>query len=166
MEHAQREDRAQVSTRSTKPVSPALPNGRNRLRPRSGQFYLLTGKVAPVTQFGTQNNQLLHKYDDEPRLWMNAKTAAAQGLRDNDLVEVTSDVGKIHVKLHGHAGHPPGLCLYDAGYGHLSKGLTTAYGLGASDFGPARHLYRPDQRRPGAQPDLCNGKEGLRWERS
>ncbi|HET6846684.1 MAG TPA: molybdopterin-dependent oxidoreductase, partial [Anaerolineales bacterium] len=30
--------------------------------PAAGQFYLLTGKGARQTQFGTQNNQLLHKY--------------------------------------------------------------------------------------------------------
>ena len=44
-------------------------------QPKEDEFYLLTGKVAQHTQFGTQNNQLLHKYSDEPRLWMNAQTA-------------------------------------------------------------------------------------------
>ena len=47
--------------------------------PKAGQFYLLTGKVAQSTQFGTQNNQLLHKYSDDPRLWMNAATAEKPG---------------------------------------------------------------------------------------
>jgi thiosulfate reductase/polysulfide reductase chain A len=76
---------------------------------------------------------LLHKYEDEPRLWMNAKAAAQQGLRDNDLVEVTSQVGKIHVRLLATEAIRPD-CLYmTPGYGHLSKGLTTGYGLGASD---------------------------------
>ena len=40
-------------------------------QPKAGEFYLLTGKVGQHTQFGTQNNQLLHKYEDEPRLWMH-----------------------------------------------------------------------------------------------
>ena len=44
--------------------------------PGEGEFYLLTGKVAQSTQFGTQNNQLLHKYSDEPRLWMNVQAAS------------------------------------------------------------------------------------------
>jgi thiosulfate reductase/polysulfide reductase chain A len=102
-------------------------------QPSAGQFYLLTGKDARQTQFGTQNNLLLHKYDDEPRLWMNTKTAAGQGLRDNDLVEVTSDVGKIHIRLLATEAIRPDCVYMTPGYGHLSKGLTTAYGLGASD---------------------------------
>jgi thiosulfate reductase/polysulfide reductase chain A len=101
--------------------------------PKSGQFYLLTGKGARQTQFGTQNNQLLHKYDDEPGLWMNVKTVASQGLKDGDMVEVTSDVGKIYVKLQATQAIRPDCVYMIPGFGHLSKGLTTAYGLGSSD---------------------------------
>ncbi len=101
--------------------------------PQDGQFYLLTGKSARQTQFGTQNNQLLHKYDDEPRLWMNAAVAAAQGLRDADVVQVTSDVGQIHVKLLATEAIRPDCVYMTPGFGHLSMGLTTAYGLGSSD---------------------------------
>lgn len=101
--------------------------------PKSGEFYLLTGKGARQTQFGTQNNLLLHKYDDEPRLWMNAKTAAAQGLADNDLVEVTSPIGSVHIKLQATQAIRSDCVYMTPGYGHISKGLTTAYGLGAAD---------------------------------
>jgi thiosulfate reductase/polysulfide reductase chain A len=101
--------------------------------PKDGEFFLLTGKVAQQTQFGTQNNQLLHKYSDEPRLWMNSDSARNLGLKDNDEVEVTSTVGKIHIRLEATQAIRPD-CVYLApGYGHLSKGLTTAYGWGASD---------------------------------
>ena len=92
----------------------ALPVWEEPLRPKAGEFYLLTGKVAQYTQMGTQNNQLLHKYADEPRLWMNTQTAQSLGLADNDIVEVTSPVGMIHIQLAGHPGHPPGLRLPDA----------------------------------------------------
>jgi thiosulfate reductase/polysulfide reductase chain A len=101
--------------------------------PEEGQFYLLTGKVAQHTQFGTQNNQLLHKYSDEPRLWMNAKTAAEKGLNEGDWVEVTSEVGKLNVLLHATEAIRPDCVYMTPGYGHLSKGLTTAYGVGAND---------------------------------
>ena len=60
---------------------------------------MLTGKVATGTQFGTQNNQLLHKYSDEPQLWMNTQTADALGLETDDWVEVTSEVGQLHTRL-------------------------------------------------------------------
>jgi thiosulfate reductase/polysulfide reductase chain A len=101
--------------------------------PKENEFYLLTGKVAQQTQFGTQNNQLLHKYSDEPRLWMNAKTATQNGLSDGDWVEVASKVGKIHTRLLATEAIRPDCVYMTPGYGHLSKGLKTAYGIGASD---------------------------------
>ena len=101
--------------------------------PESGQFYLLTGKDARQTQFGTQNNRLLRKFDDEPGLWMNAGVAASQGLHDGDTVEVASEVGKLWAKLQATKGIRPDCVFMTAGYGHLSMDLTTAYGLGACD---------------------------------
>ncbi|MBL8078829.1 MAG: molybdopterin-dependent oxidoreductase [Anaerolineales bacterium] len=112
---------------------PGVPTWEEPPQPAEGQFYLLTGKVAQSTQFGTQNNQLLHKYSDDPRLWINAKTAANLGLADDDWVEVTSSVGMIHTRLQVTQAIRPD-CLYmTPGYGHLSKGLTTAFGVGAAD---------------------------------
>jgi thiosulfate reductase/polysulfide reductase chain A len=89
--------------------------------------------VAQSTQFGSQNNQLLHKYSDEPRLWMNSKTAKSLGLVDNELVEVTSLAGKIQVKLEATQAIRPDCVYMTTGYGHLSRGLTTAFGWGTSD---------------------------------
>lgn len=102
-------------------------------QPGAGEFYLLTGKSARQTQFGTQNNLLLHKYEDEPRLWMNAETASDQGLRENDIVEVRSQIGAIHLRLQVTQAIRPDCVFMVPGYGHLSQGLTTAFGLGASD---------------------------------
>jgi thiosulfate reductase/polysulfide reductase chain A len=101
--------------------------------PAGDEFYLLTGKVAQQTQFGTQNNQLLHKYSDEPRLWMNTRSAAQKGLLDGDWVEASSDVGKVNVRLHATEAIRPDCVYLTPGYGHLSKGLTTGFGIGASD---------------------------------
>ena len=112
---------------------PALPTWEEPAAPAPGQFYLLTGKGARQTQFATQNNQLLHKYEDEPRLWMNTKVARTQGLRDKDLVEVNSEVGSIHVRLLATEAIRPDCVYMMPGFGHLSMGLTTAYGLGSSD---------------------------------
>ena len=111
----------------------AVPQWEEPPAPPAGQFYLLTGKVAQSTQFGTQNNQLLHKYSDEPRLWMNVKTAQTLGLADYDLVEVASSAGRIHIKLEATQAIRPDCVYLTPGYGHLSKGLITAYGIGASD---------------------------------
>ena len=101
--------------------------------PAENEFYLLTGKVAQQTQMGTQNNLLLHKYSDEPRLWMNTKTAAECGLVDGDWVLITSPVGKANSKILVTEAIRPDCVYLTPGYGHLSKGLTTAYGVGPSD---------------------------------
>ena len=101
--------------------------------PPTDQFYLLTGKIGQATQFATQNNQLLHKYSDEPRLWMNDQVAAKRGLADGDWVKVTSAVGMINIRLDATPGIRPDCVYLTPGYGHLTKGLTIAYGYGASD---------------------------------
>jgi thiosulfate reductase/polysulfide reductase chain A len=112
---------------------PGVPTWQEPPQPPQGQFYLLTGKVAQSTQFGTQNNQLLHKYADEPRLWMNNRVAADRALADGDWVEVASGVGKVHIRLKATPAIRPDCVYLTPGYGHLSKGLTTAFGRGASD---------------------------------
>ena len=115
------------------PVSrPGLP-GKNHPTPTMDEFYLLTGKVGRHTQFATQNNQLLNKYQDEPGLWMNPEAAQELGLENNDLVEVTSEMGKINIILQVTEAIRPDCVYMTPGFGHLSKGLTTGYGVGASD---------------------------------
>ncbi len=111
----------------------AIPVWEEPPAPKSGEFYLLTGKDARQTQFGTQNNLLLRKFDDEPRIWMNAKSAVENGLAHDDLVEVTSEVGKVRVRLEVTQAIRPDCVYMTPGFGHLSMGLTTAYALGASD---------------------------------
>lgn len=110
-----------------------VPQWGEPVRPADGQFYLLTGKVAQSTQFGSQNNQLLHKYSDEPRLWMNVTTVAKLGLKNGEWVEVSSEAGKIHIQLQATEAIRPDCVYLTPGYGHLSKGLKTAYAIGASD---------------------------------
>ncbi len=109
-----------------------LPNWEEPPQPKPGEFYLLTGKVGQHTQMGTQNNQLLHKYEDEPRLWLHPDAAASLGLKDADLVQVTSPVGQVKVALKVTAAIRPDCAYMTPGYGHLSMGLRTAYRVGAS----------------------------------
>ncbi|MBK7450124.1 MAG: molybdopterin-dependent oxidoreductase [Anaerolineales bacterium] len=119
-------------------------------QPAEDQFFLLTGKIATSTQFGTQNNQLLHKYSEEPRMWMNAQTAAELGLATDDWVEVTSEVGQIHTQLLATQAIRPDCVYMTPGYGHLSKGLKTAYGVGASDSALPVTYTGSHQRRTSA----------------
>ncbi len=101
--------------------------------PQPDEFYLLTGKVGQHSQFGTQNNALLHKYEDKPQLWMNPVAASKAGLADGDTVEVQSKVGRVRIPLLVTEAIRPDCVYMMPGYGHLSQGLTKAYGLGASD---------------------------------
>jgi thiosulfate reductase/polysulfide reductase chain A len=110
-----------------------LPVWQEPPQPKADEFYLLTGKVGQHTQFGTQNNQLLHKYQDVPRLWMAPDAAKNLGLKDWDLVEVTSPVGSVKVALEVTTAIRSDCVYLTPGFGHLSMGLRTAYGLGASD---------------------------------
>jgi thiosulfate reductase/polysulfide reductase chain A len=112
---------------------PALPTWEEPPQPIAGEFYLLTGKVGQHTQFGTQNNQLLHKYQDEPRLWMAPEAAQNIGLKDWDMVEVTSPVGSVKVALEVTSAIRSDCVYLTPGFGHLSMALRTAYGVGASD---------------------------------
>jgi thiosulfate reductase / polysulfide reductase chain A len=110
-----------------------VPHWEEPPQPKPGYFYLLTGKVGQHTQFGTQNNQLLHKYQDQPGVWMNPEVAKAQGLNDGDLVEVASEVGSVRTQLIVTPAIRQDCVYMTPGYGHLSKGLRTAYNVGASD---------------------------------
>jgi len=110
-----------------------VPVWREPLQPKAGEFYLLTGKVGQHTQFGTQNNQLLHKYQDEPRLWMAEEAAQNLGLKDWDMVEVTSLVGSVKVALEVTSAIRSDCVYLTPGFGHLSMALRTAYGVGACD---------------------------------
>ena len=111
----------------------AVPVWVEPVQPPEDSFYLLTGKVGQHTQMGTQNNQLLHKYQDEPRLWMNLEAANARGIKDWDLVNVTSEAGSVKVAVQVTPAIRKDCVYLTPGFGHLSKGLTTAFNIGASD---------------------------------
>ena len=111
---------------------PAVPVWEEPPAPPPGQFYLLTGKVGQHTQFATQNNLYLHEVYPKNRLWIHPDAAAERGIGNGDEVIVRSEVGEVRIEVWVTEGIRPD-CVYMApGFGHISKGLTTAYGEGAS----------------------------------
>lgn len=112
---------------------PAWPTWEEPPVPTPDRFYLLTGKVGQHTQMGTQNNALLHKYEDNPRLWIHTSAAEARGIKMNDLVRVQSEVGEVQIRALVTEGIRADCVYMTPGYGHLSKGLRNAYNHGASD---------------------------------
>lgn len=103
------------------------------LAPGPKEFYLLSGKVGQHTQSATQNNLFLHQVEDPPQLWLHSGAASERGIKNDDWVLVTSPVGQVRVRVWVTEGIRPDCVYMTMGYGHLSKGLTTAYGHGASD---------------------------------
>jgi thiosulfate reductase/polysulfide reductase chain A len=101
--------------------------------PGPNEFYLLSGKVGQHTQTATQNNKFLHQVEDNPRMWIHPKPAEARGIGTDDRVLVTSPVGQVEVQALVTEAIRPDCVYMTVGYGHISKGLTTAYGNGASD---------------------------------
>ncbi len=109
-------------------------------------FRLIHGKQAIHTHAMTANTSYLmeiSKRYDLIRLWINSQRAEKLGIKDGDLVQLTSLVGegKIRVKLT--EGLHPSCVWLPSGYGIFSKHLTTAYdqGLSYNDFLPT--LFDP-----------------------
>ncbi len=97
------------------------------------EFYLLSGKVAQHTQFATHNNRLLHERQPGNPLWINPEPAAQRKLKDGDMAWVESAGGKVKTPVHVTERIRPDSVFMVPGFGHTSKGLTTAYGAGVSD---------------------------------
>ena len=116
-----------------KSKQPAVPTWIEPPAPEAGKFYLLTGKVGQHTQFATQNNLWLHQVYPENELWLNPKAAVERGIANGDLVKVTSDAGSVKIIVKVTEGIRPDCVWMSQGFGKISMGLKTAYGMGASD---------------------------------
>jgi thiosulfate reductase/polysulfide reductase chain A len=103
------------------------------VRNEPGTFYLLTGKVAQHTQFATHNNQLLHERVPTNPLWIHPQPAAERGIEDGDEVWVESPSSREKTVAHVTEKIRADCVYMIPGFGHVSKGLTTAYGQGTSD---------------------------------
>ncbi len=112
---------------------PSVPKWRELPRPERGQFYLLTGKVAQMTQSSTQNNRWLSELVPENLLWIHPSAAAVRGIRDGDEVYVESRVGRIRIRAKVTERIRPDCLWTSFGFGHRSKGLRVTYSKGSLD---------------------------------
>ncbi|MCB9914004.1 MAG: molybdopterin-dependent oxidoreductase [Planctomycetes bacterium] len=112
-----------------------VPVHRRPAQPGPGEFRLLFGR-APVHTFGrTTNNARLLQQFPENELWINRSVAQDLGLRNGQPVMVTNQdgatTGPIKVKATERIRHD---CVYMVhGFGHTSKHLRRAFGVGAND---------------------------------
>ncbi|KKM09614.1 transcriptional initiation protein Tat [Clostridiales bacterium PH28_bin88] len=110
----------------------AVPAWEEPPAPPPGKFYLLSGKVAQHSQFGSQNNAWLMELFGENPLWIHTAPANKLGIQTGDFVVVESKVGKLITRAYVTEGIRPDCVFLVAGFGHLSKGLTVGYGRGVS----------------------------------
>lgn len=109
-------------------------------------FRLIHGKQAWHTHAMTANTPYLMEISrryDAIRLLMNRRRGEALGLKDGDLVVMSSIVGEGRIRVKLTEGLHPSCVWLPSGYGIFSKHLTTAYdqGLSYNDFLPT--LFDP-----------------------
>jgi thiosulfate reductase/polysulfide reductase chain A len=113
----------------------AVPKYRRPASPPPGSFRLLFGR-APVHSFGrTQTNPVLHDVMPENEVWVNANVAHRSGLKTGDRVRLRNQDGVVSAPVKVRATQAIRAdCVYLVhGFGHTSKMLRRAVGLGASD---------------------------------
>ncbi|SFV90665.1 polysulfide reductase, subunit A [hydrothermal vent metagenome] len=98
-----------------------------------GKFRLITGRHAQFTQSGTTNNIMLRDLIPTNYIWINARVAKQKGIAFGDMVEVSSKVGKIHLKAYPTEKIAPNQIFMLHGFGGSSEGMEMAYGNGGND---------------------------------
>ncbi|NLI82478.1 MAG: molybdopterin-dependent oxidoreductase [Deltaproteobacteria bacterium] len=112
---------------------PSFPPYERQPPMEEGSFRLTVGRCAAHTQVSTQNNPYLSELVPENRLWINAGAAAKLGIKDNDLVEVSSShsTAKIRAKVTDFIHAEAVFMLH--GFGKTVPVQTRSYQKGASD---------------------------------
>ncbi|MCK4440498.1 MAG: thiosulfate reductase, partial [Sulfurovaceae bacterium] len=99
----------------------------------AGKYRLITGRHAQFTQSGTQNNVMLRDLIPTNFVWINEREADKKGIAFGDMVEIKSEVGKIHLKAYPTEKIAPNQIFLLHGFGSESKGMEFAYGNGGND---------------------------------
>lgn len=101
--------------------------------PREGHFRLLIGRNVAHTHVSTQNNPLLNELVPENVLWINNSEAKKLGVKDGQMVEVSSSRGKDTIRAYvTDLIHPEAVFMLH-GFGRQVPVLTRCYRKGASD---------------------------------
>jgi len=96
------------------------------------KFRLVAGRSACVTQASSTNNALLSEFEPENTLWLNEESAKELGVRQGDVVQVESPVGKGELKALVTQKIRKDTVYMLSGFGSISGGLSRTKGVGAS----------------------------------
>lgn len=111
-----------------------LPNWKPRKEePSAGDFTLLITRPPSHRMTESQSNEAVMELVAENVLWINPKAAQDKGISDGDEVYVESRVGKIKIKAALKEGLRPDCVATYHGFGHWSRGLGMAQGVGGND---------------------------------
>ncbi|MCL5039847.1 MAG: molybdopterin-dependent oxidoreductase, partial [Firmicutes bacterium] len=102
------------------------------VEPDKSNFRLLHGHVAMHTHTSTQNNGWLHGLMPENDLWIHPMRAKDLGIKNGDLVEVESGVGKVTIKARVTEGIQPEAVFMAHGFGSTVPNQHLAYKRGAN----------------------------------
>ncbi|MGE4421757.1 MAG: molybdopterin-dependent oxidoreductase [Pseudodesulfovibrio sp.] len=109
-----------------------LPNYTPPAGPPENQFRMVIGRNAMITQSSTANNALLHQFLPTNTLWLNPEAAGKLGVKDGDLVQVASPVGKQELKAEVTDRIRPDTVFMLSGYNTLSTMERLSHNNGAS----------------------------------
>jgi len=100
---------------------------------QNGKFRLITGRYITSTQTSTTNNITLRSIQETNHLWINDKTAKKLGIKEGDILNVSSTISSITIKAYPTNKIAPNVVWFAHGFGSTSKELTNSFGKGASD---------------------------------
>jgi len=101
--------------------------------PEEGAFRLMIGRSVAHTHVSTQNNPLLNELVPENVLWINTREAEKLGIKDGQMVEVSSSRGSETIRAFvTDLIHPEAVFMLH-GFGRKVPVLTRCYKKGASD---------------------------------
>ncbi len=106
-----------------------------------GKFRLVVGRSAIHTHISTQNVPYLNEIENENTLWINTDQANKLGIKNNEVVEVSSSVGKGQIKAFVTDFIHPEAVFMLHGYGHEANKAKRSFNKGLSDAVLQENVY-------------------------
>ena len=128
-----------LETKGFKPLPSYMPVPEHE-KMKKDEMILTTYKVNVQIHSRSQNCKWITEIYHENPAWINPKSAAERGIRDGDIIKVTSDIGEIVTKAKVTKGVHPGVIAISHHCGHW------AYGEYASGIKSAVNIAEPDSQ--------------------
>jgi len=124
-----------ISEKLNKAELPSLKEYESPEKPTKGTFRLVYGRAAVHTHGHTINNPLLHELMPENSLWINTRAASKLGIKEGDIVHVSSEDHSYSEIINAHVVdyiHPEAVYMVH-GFGRQIPLQERSYHAGLSD---------------------------------